>query len=352
MFERNLHCSDRSGVCFKPGARAALPPLPSVGSHARPPRPPLHSDEGRVYAASLQEMDGLVGAVEARLSGPPGRGVTECRLWPIGPEGSLQTPAAPPCSGVTPPSDRRYDGIDATDVLLHGEQTGHEFLFHPNSGAAGEFGDLQTVRSGKHKAFYITGAAEACGGATGREQLHDPPLIFDLEVNESEETPLDTETLEYQAVAQRMARRREELLWDIANDKSVSAADYSTDASAAPCCDPEHTVCRFTLVADWRELVLVVQADGALGELVLRDNVTCLGSTFLRVTWGEKEEEGEYTVPMRVVEEGGVEGRATVAAYDWLVGGGEPFWILLFLLLYLLLTGLKQPAAAEHTETL
>ena len=28
------------------------------------------------------------------------------------------------------------------------------------------------------------------------------------------------------------------------------------------------------------------------------------------------------TVPMRVVEEGGVEGRATVAAYDWLDGWG------------------------------
>lgn len=27
-------------------------------------------------------------------------------------------------------------------------------------------------------------------------------------------------------------------------------------------------------------------------------------------------------LPMRVVEEGGVEGRATVAAYDWLAGSG------------------------------
>lgn len=32
-----------------------------------------------------------------------------------------------------------------------------QLLFHPNSGAAGRFGDLQTVRMGKHKAFYITG---------------------------------------------------------------------------------------------------------------------------------------------------------------------------------------------------
>ncbi|KAA8581757.1 hypothetical protein FQN60_003338, partial [Etheostoma spectabile] len=140
--------------------------------------------------------------------------------------------------GVTPPSDRRYDGINATNILLHGEQTGHEFLFHPNSGAAGTFGDLQTVRTGKHKAFYITGSAEACGGATGRQQLHDPPLIFDLERDEAELTPLDTETPEYRTVVEKITRRRETLLWDIATDESVSTADYRTDASAAPCCDP------------------------------------------------------------------------------------------------------------------
>lgn len=147
-------------------------------------------------------------------------------------------------AGVTPPSDRRYDGIDATDILLHGEQTGHEFLFHPNSGAAGKFGDLQTVRNGKYKAFYMTGAAEACGGATGSQQLHDPPLIFDLESDEAEERPLDFEKPEYKAVADRIARRREELLWDIATDTSVSTADYTTDESAAPCCDPTRAVCR------------------------------------------------------------------------------------------------------------
>lgn len=99
-------------------------------------------------------------------------------------------------AGVIPPSSRHYDGIDATHILLHGQHAGHEvlpafaanaswlytaqidffrlslgasiqvltsvlfvqFLFHPNSGAAGRFGDLQTVRAGKHKAFYITGS--------------------------------------------------------------------------------------------------------------------------------------------------------------------------------------------------
>lgn len=90
----------------------------------------------------------------------------------------------------------------------------------------------------------LAGAAESCGGATGKQQLHDPPLIFDLEHDAAEETPLEARTPEYQVVAERIARRREELLWDIATDQSVSTADYSMDESAEPCCDPRRAVCR------------------------------------------------------------------------------------------------------------
>eukprot|EP00064_Thunnus_orientalis_P014914 superscaffoldBa00002672_g14961 len=273
-----------------------------------PPLPPdtpsiAHNPhDSRVYTASLREMDSLVGAVKSAsddtdkdntliwFTGDNGPWEQKCQYaGSVGPfEGKWQSsrgggsakrttwegghrvptvaywpgvilanttsaallsgtdifPTLLSLAGVTPPSDRGYDGIDATNILLRGEQTGHEFLFHPNSGAAGKFGDLQAVRTGKYKAFYITGAAEACGGATGTQQLHDPPLIFDLERDEAEETPLDVGTPEYQAAAERITRRREELLWDIATDKSVSAADYTTDESAAPCCDPTQAVCR------------------------------------------------------------------------------------------------------------
>uniref|UniRef100_A0A8C4NPN0 Arylsulfatase G n=1 Tax=Dicentrarchus labrax TaxID=13489 RepID=A0A8C4NPN0_DICLA len=286
-----------------------------------PLAPPLLPDasagppeDDKVYTASLQEMDSLVGAVKSAsddadkdntliwFTGDNGPWEQKCQYaGRVGPfmgkwqtnrgggsakrttwEGGHRVPTVAywpgrilanttsstllsgmdifptllSLAGVTPPSDRRYDGIDATNILLHGEHTGHEFLFHPNSGAAGKFGDLQTVRTRKHKAFYITGAAEACGGATGRQQLHDPPLIFDLERDEAEETPLEVKTPEYQAVADRIARRREELLWDIATDKSVSTADYSTDESAAPCCDHRQPVCRcHTLVVIVRSII-------------------------------------------------------------------------------------------------
>lgn len=46
----------------------------------------------------------------------------------------------------------------------------------------------------------------------------------------------------------------------------------------------EGRVWSVTLVADWRELVLVIQADRALSELVFWDDLTLLGSTILRVT--------------------------------------------------------------------
>ncbi|XP_074519014.1 arylsulfatase G [Halichoeres trimaculatus] len=274
---------------------------------APPPSLSVSPTSSSVYAASLQEMDSLVGAVKSAsdetdkdntliwFTGDNGPWEQKCQYaGSVGPfmgkwqtsrgggsakrttwEGGHRVPTVAywpgtipanttsssllsgmdifptllSLAGVTPPSDKRYDGVDATNILLHGERGGHEFLFHPNSGAAGRFGDLQTVRMGRYKAFYITGAAEACGGGTGRQELHDPPLIFDLEHDEAEETPLDIQTPEYQAAADRIARRREELLWDIATDKSVSAADYSTNDSATPCCDPRQPVCRCRMLS-------------------------------------------------------------------------------------------------------
>ena len=41
--------------------------------------------------------------------------------------------------------------------LLVGPVTLSQVLFHPNSGAAGEDGALETVRLERYKAFYVTG---------------------------------------------------------------------------------------------------------------------------------------------------------------------------------------------------
>nr|XP_023675478.1 arylsulfatase G isoform X1 [Paramormyrops kingsleyae]XP_023675487.1 arylsulfatase G isoform X1 [Paramormyrops kingsleyae] len=146
-------------------------------------------------------------------------------------------------AGVQAPSDRHYDGIDATDVLLRGSETGRESIMHPNSGAAGHFGDLQTVRLGQYKAFYMTGAAEACGGGKGQAEVHSPPLIFNLSRDKAESRPLDSSTAEYAAISERVREERQVVLRDIAADR-VSHADYSRDPTAAPCCNPAHVTCR------------------------------------------------------------------------------------------------------------
>ncbi|XP_061665332.1 arylsulfatase G-like isoform X3 [Syngnathoides biaculeatus] len=267
-------------------------PPPATGATHSP-------SDNQVYAASLREMDRLVGWIRsasrrddtliwftgdngpweqkcqyAGSTGPfkgkwqtkrgggsaktttweGGHRVPTVAYWPgVIPANSTSSallsgmdifPTLLSLAGVTPPSDRRYDGIDVTNVLLHGGQTGHEVLFHPNSGAGGRFGDLQAVRTGKYKAFYMTGAAEACGGKSGAQELHDPPLIFDLEHDKTEETPLNVWTPEYQETAERVALWTEQLLWDIATDQSASAADYTTDSSAVPCCNPTQPLCR------------------------------------------------------------------------------------------------------------
>ncbi|KAM7067945.1 arylsulfatase G isoform 1-T3 [Molossus nigricans] len=146
-------------------------------------------------------------------------------------------------AGASLPRGRHFDGLDASDVLFGGSQTGHRALFHPNSGAAGEYGALQTVRLQRYKAFYVTGGAEACDGSVGPERYHEPPLIFNLEDDVAEAAPLGTGSAEYQRVLPEVRGALTDVLRDIAED-SVSSADYTQDPSVTPCCDPHHTACR------------------------------------------------------------------------------------------------------------
>ncbi|XP_058262089.1 arylsulfatase G isoform X4 [Hemibagrus wyckioides] len=226
------------------------------------------------YSASLSDMDSLVGSIKLateafcmkntliwftgggsakRTTWEGGHRVPSVVIWPgnISPNTTSNAllsgmdifPTILSLAGVDPPSDRHYDGIDITHILLNGSDTGHKSLMHPNSGAAGQFGDLQTVRVGHYKAFYITGGAEACGGGSGKQELHDPPLIFNLDTDEAEGSPLDPASEEYQLVLKEVEKEREVLLWDIATD-NVSTADYTVSQSAVPCCQPQNPACR------------------------------------------------------------------------------------------------------------
>lgn len=152
-------------------------------------------------------------------------------------------PTAIALAGASLPPNRNFDGLDASEVLFGRSQAGHRVLFHPNSGAAGEYGALQTVRLDHHKAFYITGGAKACDGSMGPEQHHASPLIFNLEDDVTEAVPLQRGSPEYQAVLPKVTRVLADVLLDIAHDNS-SQADYTQDPPVTPCCDPYQIACR------------------------------------------------------------------------------------------------------------
>ncbi|CAM9306234.1 unnamed protein product, partial [Lampetra planeri] len=111
--------------------------------------PGSQRDSGKVYAASLREMDSLVGAVKSasdatardntliwftgggsakRTTWEGGHRVPTVAYWPgVVPANSTSSALLSgmdifstllSLAGVTPPSDRRYDAIDATNVLL------------------------------------------------------------------------------------------------------------------------------------------------------------------------------------------------------------------------------------------
>ncbi|XP_051889201.1 arylsulfatase G isoform X5 [Pristis pectinata] len=148
-----------------------------------------------------------------------------------------------PLAGASLPPNRRYDGLDITKVLLGQSHGSHKALFHPNSGAAGQFGDLKTIRLKQYKAFYLTGGAKACKGGKGPEQQHDPPLIFNLLNDTAEEKPLDPLNPEYHAAFLQVKTVLNNILQDISTD-NTSLADYSHDPDVILCCQPKHIVCR------------------------------------------------------------------------------------------------------------
>ncbi|NXW13727.1 ARSG Arylsulfatase, partial [Circaetus pectoralis] len=263
-----------------------------------PPLPPPASGRG-IYGASLSEMDALVGRIK-QVADSHGKGNT--LLWFAGTagkaaavaggdaggcaalpfslaggssakqttwEGGHRVPALVYWPGRVPakrtshallstldifptlvalagaelPPNRRFDGLDVSPVLFGWSDVGHKVLLHPNSGAAGKDGGIETLRLAQYKAFYTTGGAMACDGSIGPAEHHQPPLIFNLARDIQEREPLDAASREYQAVLPAISRAYAQALEDIATD-NVSLADYSKDPAATPCCNAQHVACR------------------------------------------------------------------------------------------------------------
>eukprot|EP01052_Picozoa_sp_SAG31_P050796 SAG31_NODE_11762_length_1000_cov_1.067703_1_plen_229_part_01 len=172
-------------------------------------------------------------------------------------------------AGITVPSDRVFDGIDISAVLLNGSEEGHEALFHPNSGMQGAIavssvllepfcmvssncqavcnlvqGKLDGLRWKNWKAIYQTGGAPDCSGNIGVIARHDPPLLFDLEKDPAESTALDTSTEPYKTVVANMAKMLKQKMLSV-NTTMQSITDYSRSVADEPCAHYP-TSCRFT----------------------------------------------------------------------------------------------------------
>ncbi|XP_070541527.1 arylsulfatase G-like isoform X2 [Ptychodera flava] len=151
-------------------------------------------------------------------------------------------------AGLAMPPNRKFDGIDISDVIFHGKRVYEErALFHPNSLSAGTAGDINTYRVGKYKAMYLTGqsfaAASSCGGKRGPVEKHDPPLIFNVQEDPAESTPLDSSSTEYKMALKQIQSAATFIKNDIATD-NTTVASYKTDPSCRPCCNRKHVVCR------------------------------------------------------------------------------------------------------------
>lgn len=144
-------------------------------------------------------------------------------------------------SGLTLPSDRSYDGVDLSDVLIHGSDDAHEVMFHPNAY------DTPAMRYKNYKAFFETEGIEPCRkpdgshDPTGKRMKHDPPLVFNLDNDPAESQPINPgkDILDKIQAAYNA-------FWTDVNTTLQSKTDYSKDAAYRPCSNKSSACCRRT----------------------------------------------------------------------------------------------------------
>ena len=149
---------------------------------------------------------------------------------------------------VALPADRVYDGVDLTPVLLNLSRVARRSLFHPSCDCRP--GELLAGRLGSLKFIWETGGVDntrACGGPAPRCRAHAQPLVFDLEADPAESTPLDSAEPAVRDAIAEVSSLREAARTSIATT-ARSTVDWSTSAAArlVNCCNPDHVACRCT----------------------------------------------------------------------------------------------------------
>ncbi|XP_053742634.1 arylsulfatase A-like [Synchiropus splendidus] len=140
----------------------------------------------------------------------------------------------------------QLDGVDMANILFNHTRSEREtMMFYPTTPPQ-QYG-LFAVRWGKYKAHYYTSGSEFSDMSpnpdcppSAKVKSHDPPLVFDLEADPSENFPLTLDdTPDLLALVEKIKRVKEE--FEATMEFGESQILKGTDVELEPCCNPRCT---------------------------------------------------------------------------------------------------------------
>ena len=145
-------------------------------------------------------------------------------------------------AGVPLPADRSFDGVDLSPLLFGGAEKVRDFLFMADT--TDREGNITSVRYRNFKAYSKTYSQAACKEPSAAPVAHPDYLVFDLDADPSESTPIRPG----RAVMDAIWAAHNALLKDIATTfrGNTSYAEGPTMIGSAPCCNASNAVCRCT----------------------------------------------------------------------------------------------------------
>jgi len=144
-------------------------------------------------------------------------------------------------AGVPLPTDRLYDGVDLAPVLF-GPPTAtvRDFLFMGDT--IGIAGNITAVRYKNLKAYTRTYSQPGCNEAPAPPVDHPNYLVFDLDADPGESTPVTPDAATMATIFQAHAAYLASI-----TSSYRSVTNYTRGTSmvgSAPCCNPANAVCR------------------------------------------------------------------------------------------------------------
>lgn len=142
-------------------------------------------------------------------------------------------------AGLPLPADRVYDGIDQSPVLTGraAAAVGRDTLYHQSDA------NFTAARMGQYKAHFETWSAQGCTAPGASRVSHNPPLVFDLDADPGETTPLAPEQMP-PGLQQRFVQGLGAILAEINSAPDTHKSVYKNGGfPAEACCNTGHPSC-------------------------------------------------------------------------------------------------------------